>query len=67
MNILVLNCGSSSVKFQLIETGDDLAAIHADRKLVIGLVDRLGQDATLKLKFFDGQAGGTEKNRRAGS
>ena len=46
MNVLVLNCGSSSVKFQLIETGADSAAAQSDRKLAIGLVDRLGPDAT---------------------
>ena len=48
MNILVLNCGSSSVKFQLIEM-----TAHTDkdsRKLVVGIVDRLGADAVFKVK-----------------
>jgi acetate kinase len=42
MIVLVLNCGSSSVKFQLIET--DAARIEADsdRCLAKGLVERLG-------------------------
>ena len=50
MNILVLNCGSSSIKFQLIETAGDLAAIAQDRKLIVGLLDRLGEHAIFKLK-----------------
>ena len=61
MNILVLNCGSSSVKFQLIETGADSAAAQGDRKLATGLVDRLGADATLKLKLAGANAGAVEK------
>ena len=50
MNILVLNCGSSSIKFQLIETAGDLAAIAQDRKLIVGVLDRLGEQAIFKLK-----------------
>jgi acetate kinase len=50
MNILVLNCGSSSIKFQLIQTAGDLAAIAKDRKLIAGVLDRLGGDAIFKLK-----------------
>ena len=50
MNVLVLNCGSSSVKFQLIETTRDGASFQNDRKIVSGLVDRLGAGATFKLK-----------------
>jgi len=58
--ILVLNCGSSSVKFQLIETGD-LAAAHRDRKLATGVVDRIGPDAQLKLGGHGANAGTMEK------
>ena len=50
MNVLVLNCGSSSVKFQLIETARDGVGFRNDRKLVSGLVDRLGAEATFRLK-----------------
>ena len=39
MKILVLNCGSSTVKFQLIETGKIIAE---ERKLARGIVDRIG-------------------------
>jgi acetate kinase len=61
MNVLVLNCGSSSVKFQLIEAGADSATVQDDRKVAMGLVERLGSDATLKLKFAGEQAGPVEK------
>ena len=42
MNVLVLNCGSSSVKFQLIAT--DLARIEqdSDKRLAHGLIERIG-------------------------
>src|SRR6266576_3322852 len=45
MNVLVLNCGSSSVKFQLIEVAGGNAATDRDGKLVSGLIDRLGDQA----------------------
>jgi acetate kinase len=42
MNVLVLNCGSSSVKFQLIATDLDLIKQDADKRLAHGLVERIG-------------------------
>ncbi len=46
-NILVLNSGSSSLKFAIIEPAEETT-------LVSGLVDRIGQDsATIKIKFAD--------------
>jgi len=42
MNVLVLNCGSSSVRFQIIETDLDLMARDADRMLAAGYLDRIG-------------------------
>jgi len=42
MKILVLNCGSSSVKFQLIETGLEEIARNQDRIVVRGLVEKIG-------------------------
>jgi acetate kinase len=49
MKILVLNAGSSSIKFQLIDT--DQAAIDAsrDRRLARGQVERIGGEAILTL------------------
>jgi acetate kinase len=49
MNVLVLNCGSSSVKFQLIVTDLDLIEQHAERRLARGLVERIGGEAIVTL------------------
>ncbi|MFN0167872.1 MAG: acetate/propionate family kinase [Bryobacteraceae bacterium] len=51
MKILVLNCGSQSVKFQVVETSAELIAANADRVLAKGAVERLGSgQATLSFE-----------------
>lgn len=50
MNVLVLNCGSSSVKFQLIATDLDLIAQNADRRLAKGTIERIGGEAIISLQ-----------------
>ena len=50
MNILVLNCGSSSVKFQIIATDLDLIASNADERLARGSIERIGGEAIVSLK-----------------
>ena len=49
MHILVLNVGSSTLKFQVIDT--DAAAIESstDRRLAGGQVERIGGEAILTL------------------
>jgi acetate kinase len=47
MNIFVLNCGSSSIKFQIIETDLDLIEKHADRQLAKGLIEKIGSEALI--------------------
>ncbi|HEX3555492.1 MAG TPA: acetate kinase [Thermoanaerobaculia bacterium] len=47
MKVLVLNCGSSSLKFQLIETDEPAAREGRDRTLAKGLVEDTGGTATL--------------------
>jgi acetate kinase len=47
MNILVLNCGSSTVKFQIIATDQGLIASDSDRKLARGIVERIGSQAVI--------------------
>lgn len=49
MNVLVLNCGSSSVKFQLIATDLDLIETGRDRRLARGTVERVGGEAIVTL------------------
>jgi acetate kinase len=60
MNVLVLNCGSSSVKFQLIATDHDLIAQDADRRLAKGTIERIGGEAIISL-----QVAGREPQRSA--
>ncbi len=50
MNVLVLNTGSSSLKFQVVET--DLEAIekNADRQKARGVIERIGSEALVSLK-----------------
>lgn len=42
MNILVLNCGSSSLKFQLIATDLELIKLNKDKRLAHGQIERIG-------------------------
>ncbi len=42
MKILVLNSGSSSVKFQVIETDLERMNAHKDETLAVGLVEKIG-------------------------
>ena len=50
MNVLVLNCGSSSLKFQLVDTDLERAAAGTDRVLAKGAVDDIGGAGILKLE-----------------
>ena len=47
MNILVLNCGSSSLKFQLIETDLERIERDSDRRLAHGTIERIGGAAII--------------------
>ena len=46
MKVLVLNCGSSTLKFQLIQT----RGRAVERKLARGVVERIGGDSTYKFE-----------------
>ncbi|HVG39068.1 MAG TPA: acetate kinase [Pyrinomonadaceae bacterium] len=50
MNVLVLNCGSSSVKFQLIATDLERIAGNSDERLARGVIDRIGGEAIITLR-----------------
>ncbi|HOQ48397.1 MAG TPA: acetate kinase, partial [Candidatus Kapabacteria bacterium] len=50
MNILVLNCGSSSLKFQIIDTDLEKIEKNEDRELARGLIERIGSEALISLK-----------------
>jgi len=49
MNVLVLNCGSSSVKFQIIATDLEQIALNADKRLARGTIERIGGEAIVAL------------------
>ncbi len=48
MKVLVLNCGSSSVKFQLVETDEATSTAGTDRALAKGIVESIGGTALLR-------------------
>lgn len=53
MNVLVLNCGSATLKFQLIETEPTSSLFSQDRKLARGLIDRIGGNSTCRFEGGD--------------
>ena len=55
MNILVLNVGSSTLKFQLIDTDEQRIAANADVRLARGQVERIGGEAVWSYRAADGQ------------
>lgn len=60
MNILVLNCGSSSLRFQIVQTDARLIEADSDRRLARGYIERIGSQALITL-----QAEGQPAQRRA--
>ncbi|MEJ7712459.1 MAG: hypothetical protein WKF84_22055 [Pyrinomonadaceae bacterium] len=49
MNVLVVNCGSSSVRFQIISTDLEMIAGDTDRRLARGVIERVGGEAVITL------------------
>lgn len=60
MKILVLNVGSSSLKFQLIATDQAAIDTNSDRRLARGQIERIGGEAIVTLS-----AGSAEPSRTA--
>jgi acetate kinase len=50
VKVLVLNSGSSTVKFQVIETTDATGDLLLQQKLACGLVDRIGAGASYRFE-----------------
>ncbi len=50
MNILVLNCGSSSAKFQIIQTDIDLIEHDGDKRLAGGIIERVVGQSLITLQ-----------------
>ena len=55
MNVLVLNAGSSSLKFQVIATDPDRIAKDADERLTRGEVERIGGEAIVTIQNHGGE------------
>lgn len=53
MKILVLNCGSSSVKFELLQIASGTASTQDSIRSAGGIVDRIGPGASLVLRNRD--------------
>src|SRR2546426_3149042 len=49
MNVLVLNAGSASLKFEVIAAHPENAPPDQNRKLVSGAIEGIGEEATLSL------------------
>jgi acetate kinase len=47
VKVLVLNCGSSSVKYQLIETSLEMISSNSDRAIARGAVERIGTSSAV--------------------
>jgi acetate kinase len=56
MKVLVLNCGSSSLKFQIIEPATAANPGGQARRLARGLIDRIGDEATCTFLVGDSAA-----------
>ena len=55
MHILVLNAGSSSIKFQLIDTDEASIAEARDRRLARGQIERIGGEAIVTMTPTGGE------------
>ena len=54
MNVLVLNAGSSSLKFQIIATDPDRIKEDRDERLCGGQIERIGGEATFSAQVREG-------------
>ena len=54
MNVLVLNAGSSTLKFQLVRTDAQRIEAHTDEKLARGQIERIGGEAIVTLRDANG-------------
>ena len=60
MKVLVLNSGSSSVKYQLVETSFEMIEADADRAIARGAVERIGTSGALHTYRPEGRDKRTE-------
>ncbi|HEY0931644.1 MAG TPA: acetate kinase [Gemmatimonas sp.] len=56
MNILVLNAGSATLKFQVVATDAQRIADDQDVKLIRGQIERIGGESVITLRLPDGSS-----------
>ncbi len=54
MQVLVLNAGSATLKFQVVRTSTGHIATNSDEKLARGQMERIGGEAVITLRLADG-------------
>lgn len=54
MNVLVLNAGSSTLKFQVVRTDEESMARNADERLARGQYERIGGESIYSVSTSDG-------------
>jgi len=54
MNVLVLNAGSSTLKFQLIHTSPERVSSDSDERLAYGIIERIGGEAVITTRVTAG-------------
>jgi acetate kinase len=55
MNVLVLNVGSSSLKFQVVRTDAERLVANTDEKLARGIIERIGGEAVMTARGAKGR------------
>lgn len=56
MNVLVLNAGSATLKFQVVVTDADRIATDHDERLIRGQIERIGGESVITLRLPDGSS-----------
>lgn len=54
MNVLVLNAGSATLKFQVVLTDNERIASDSDKKLIRGQIERIGGESVVTIRHADG-------------
>lgn len=54
MNVLVLNAGSATLKFQVVVTDESAIAADSDRALVRGQIERIGGESVVTIRHNNG-------------
>ena len=55
MKVLAINCGSSTLKFHLIEMGGEGVTARLERWLAHGIVDRIGENGFIEFTAENGE------------